>query len=261
MGKRNPVNRAAKRIYIAILFLAVSFFISYPVLAKEAETFESMVETGKVEYIGMESCAACHEDIARDFSRSTHAKFIVSDPKTEGQGCESCHGPGSKHVDAGGGRGVFIINPGKDPTACYKCHLEKKMEFSLQYHHPVPEGKISCSDCHDPHKGEVRPGSAASLEGKNGLCFKCHPDKKGPFVWTHEAMYEGCTICHNPHGSINDKMLIMRDSTLCLQCHAQTNYPTIAGNSHATRLPRGACFSGGCHTAVHGSNFSDHFFR
>ena len=67
-----------------------------------------------------------------------------------------------------------------------------------------------------------------------------------------------CTICHHPHGSIADKMLIQRDNNLCLKCHAQV--ATLGGQifigevPHTTFVSRGACWSAGCHTAVHGSN-------
>ena len=43
--------------------------------------------------------------------------------------------PAAKHIQAGGGRGRFIVNPGKDPAACFNCHLETHAEFNLpQYH-------------------------------------------------------------------------------------------------------------------------------
>ena len=34
---------------------------------------------------------------------------------------------------------------------CTGCHLQVKMEFSQFSHHPVPEHKMACTDCHDPH--------------------------------------------------------------------------------------------------------------
>ena len=46
-------------------------------------------------------------------------------------GCESCHGPGSKHIAVGGGRGQFIVNPGKDPSCLPECHLKTHAEFDL----------------------------------------------------------------------------------------------------------------------------------
>src|SRR3989338_7766255 len=167
-----------------------------------------------------------------------------------------CHGPGSLHVDAGGGRGTHIINPKKDPTACFACHTDKKLQFRLPHHHPVLEGKMSCSDCHSAHGEDVKPWSATTMEGVNEACAKCHKDQTDPFVWGHEALKEGCTTCHQVHGSINDKMLLARDNNLCLRCHTQTNFPTIGASSHSSRLTS-TCFSAGCHTAVHGSNFDD----
>jgi hypothetical protein len=59
-------------------------------------------------------------------------------------------------------------------------------------------------------------------------------------------------------------MLVVRDSNLCLRCHAQSNFTAsstsrpIGDSDHDSRLFKGTCFSGGCHTAVHGSNFDDH---
>lgn len=212
------------------------------------------------EFVGMDTCAMCHEKIVKDFQATEHSRIVVSSPEARGQACEACHGAGSLHADAQTAqeKKATIVSPGKTPEACYQCHLEEKAEFSLQYHHPVPEGKMSCTDCHDPHSPGVRPGSATSLFGKGDLCAKCHKAQTRPFVYEHEALREGCTECHNAHGSINSKMLKQRDANLCLKCHYQVNYPSIGRSGHANRIPEGTCFSGGCHTAVHGSNYNDH---
>ncbi|MDO8730166.1 MAG: cytochrome c3 family protein [Candidatus Omnitrophota bacterium] len=212
----------------------------------------------KAEYIGSESCAACHAKEAKEFKRSTHARISIPEG-VQAQSCEMCHGPGSLHAAAGGGKGVGgIINPRKDPSACFACHLDKKAEFKLPFRHPVMEGKMSCADCHSAHGEEIRPWTATSMEGVNEACFKCHKEQRGPFAWEHEALREGCTTCHKVHGSIHDKMLVARDNNLCLRCHTQVNFPTIGKQAHGGRLPQGTCFSAGCHTAVHGSNFDDH---
>ena len=212
------------------------------------------------EYVGMDTCAGCHPKQYEEFKHSTHSRIAIPGDKDKVgvQGCETCHGPGSLHAEAGGGKGVGIINPRKDPSICFSCHLDKKAEFRLPYHHPVLEGKMSCADCHNAHGEDVRPWSATSMKDINEACYKCHKDQRGPFVWEHEALREGCATCHKIHGSIHEKMLLARDANLCLRCHTQVGFPTIGKSSHATRLPTGTCFSAACHTAVHGSNFDDH---
>ena len=92
----------------------------------------------------------------------------------------------------------------------------------------------------------------------NQACVDCHREQSRPFVYQHEALREGCTMCHQPHGSIADKMLVQRDNNLCLKCHAQVATATgqiyIGDQSHTEFLSRGSCWSARCHTAVHGSN-------
>ncbi len=252
-------DKGAGRLLIGFIGLIIlTFVFTAAAFAAKVDRIPKPPVEG-AEYVGSDTCATCHEKQSKDFERSTHAKFAVDDKEALGQGCESCHGAGSKHVDAGGGKGVFIVNAKKDPQNCFKCHLDKKAEFNLQYHHPVLEGKVSCVDCHDPHAEEVRPWSATSLEGQNELCFKCHTDKKGPFVYKHEAMEEGCTICHNVHGSINDKLLVADDVNVCMRCHYEDTFVANHGASVSRFTGRGKFSCLGCHMAVHGSNFSASF--
>ena len=261
----NPDYRSGK----SVLKVVLSFLVFIPLVyghswgvenetpdASSVSSLDRMITNDGAKYVGSEDCASCHEEEDRAFKLSTHSRINVD--KAEVKGCEMCHGPGSLHVDAGGGRGVHIINPKKDPSTCFACHTEKKLEFRLPYHHPVLEGKVSCSDCHDPHGVDVKPWTGTSSAGVNEACFKCHRDKRGPFVMEHEAMREGCSTCHKVHGSINDKMLVTRDNNLCLRCHTQVNYPTIGSSGHGGRLFEGSCWSGDCHQGVHGSNFDDH---
>ena len=209
-------------------------------------------------FVGTKECATCHDKIVRDFRTADHAKLMAKGDNAKDMGCESCHGPGSKHVAAGGGAGT-IVNPKKSPETCFQCHLDKKAEFSLPYTHPVLSGKVSCSDCHNPHKGNAIKGGGTQLSGKNETCFQCHKQQFGPFVFRHDAVRDGCTTCHSPHGSVNQKMLTERNQTLCLKCHADTGAklanPTLGpSGGHLSNVQRGACWSAGCHEAVHGSN-------
>ena len=206
-------------------------------------------------FSGTKECAQCHEEQTSKFANATHAKLAMADGKVGDTGCEACHGAGSLHVKVGGSKGT-IVNPKKSPEACFQCHLDKRGEFSLANSHGVLTGKMSCSDCHDPHDGKAL-ASGASLEGENETCTKCHTQQRGPYIFPHNAMKEGCVACHSPHGSVNQKMLVARDANLCLRCHLDvtTNGQLVVGGAdHRTRMQNGNCWTSGCHEAVHGSN-------
>lgn len=224
------------------------------------------------EFVGSEACDACHSEITRDFRTATHARLTAKGDNAKEMGCESCHGPGSKHIEAGGGAGT-IINPQKSPDTCFQCHLEVRAKFQLPHRHPVLEGKMSCTDCHNPHKGRAIKGGGTSLPEKmkgggfalmsaNDTCLQCHTAQRGPFVFEHVAVREGCINCHSPHGSVNQRMLTERSSVLCFKCHLQeqrTNGRIYVGSSdHTSRLQQGNCWSAGCHEAVHGSQVNSH---
>jgi predicted CXXCH cytochrome family protein len=106
-------------------------------------------------------------------------------------------------------------------------------------------------------------GTGLAMARLNESCAQCHREQAKPHVYEHDAMREGCTVCHVPHGSINAKLLVERDLNLCLKCHAQVAGGGQAAKSivigsvdHTMFVSRGACWSAGCHSAIHGSNVS-----
>jgi predicted CXXCH cytochrome family protein len=100
----------------------------------------------------------------------------------------------------------------------------------------------------------------------NETCAQCHREQTRPFVFEHPALREGCTACHNPHGSINRMMLNQADNNLCFRCHSQVQGPGvprgeifIGKSPHSSYLQMGTCWASGCHTAMHGSDINPIF--
>ena len=69
-----------------------------------------------------------------------------------------------------------------------------------------------------------------ALPSGDAVCYKCHADKQGPFVYEHVPVKtEGCSSCHTPHGSTNPRLLkVSLVNMLCLQCHT---FPTAGAKS------------------------------
>ena len=254
-----------RRLHLILpgLVIAPGLFVSIHLILSCTGTRTAVIAPPTIkgaEFVGTGACATCHEPITRNFPGSVHARMHPS-PVAQGVdiSCESCHGPGSSHVAAGGGTTFnrLIVNPGKSAEACFQCHVATHAEFRLPSHHPVLENHMNCVQCHDPHGHDIgRPAGGFGFARRNQSCAQCHREQTRNFVYEHEALREGCTTCHQPHGSVNDKLLVQRDSNLCLKCHAQV--PGAAGSAvigkvdHSFFLRQGSCSS--CHTAVHGSN-------
>ncbi len=194
-------------------------------------------------------CLQCHEfgEEHSNFLRSQHLKNNV--------GCIDCH---SAHTPETRAQLLKVTQP----KLCYGCHLEVKPDFSKPYHHRVNEGLIACSNCHNPHGGFLTR-QLRSTSGQDPVCFTCHTEKAGPFVFEHAPVkVEGCVACHTPHGSSNPKLLRRSQiNLLCLECHTLTvdsvapAIPTFHNQSQKYQ----ACTL--CHVAIHGSNSDQFFFK
>jgi predicted CXXCH cytochrome family protein len=267
-GRRGPALAAG----VGVLLLAA---ISCSSLSSRQAVVLPDVPGAK--YIGSAECDQCHDDIYQSFKTADHARLIAQGKNGLDAGCESCHGPCSLHEDSGGdvpppysftaGRPQAESLSGRYPlesaraieNVCYKCHMDVRGQFNLPNHHPVPEGRMTCIQCHPPHKGIAMAGGSTKLLSQEENCTQCHESQKGLYVFEHEAMREGCTSCHTPHGSVNPKMLLERNANLCLKCHFQevkNGAILIGGVDHTSRLSQGTCWSAGCHEAVHGSRVS-----
>jgi DmsE family decaheme c-type cytochrome len=191
-----------------------------------------------------EKCLTCHAGAHPDFLRSPHAKANVS--------CISCH---SVHA----AKAPEQLLKASQPALCFQCHSDVKASVSMPFHHPVNEGVVKCTDCHDVH-GTFGNNNLRSTADQSMICTKCHTDVRGPFVYEHAPVKaEGCLGCHSPHGSQNARMLNMPSiNTLCNQCHSRVANATVHGMGAGSDELQ-PCTS--CHTYIHGSNINAAFLR
>jgi predicted CXXCH cytochrome family protein len=92
-------------------------------------------------------------------------------------------------------------------------------------------------------QGQFDPRRRRPLSAATETCIRCHTQQAGPYTYPHGAIREeGCTACHNPHGTVNDKMLVARDANLCMRCHLPPSPPdsTSAGSRTAPTPPPSA---------------------
>ena len=197
-----------------------------------------------------EACMSCHK---RD---STRSHWEGSAHQARDVACTSCHQIHTAHDR--------VRDKRTQPEVCFTCHKEQRTQINRPSRHPIPEGKVVCSDCHNPH-GSVGP-KLVKRDSVNDTCYTCHMEKRGPFVHNHEPVQEDCMNCHNPHGTVTENLLKARAPFLCHQCHTPhgPNVPQLLGrqvvpftsattgkNAVNITMARG-CLN--CHTAVHGSN-------
>jgi DmsE family decaheme c-type cytochrome len=137
-----------------------------------------------------------------------------------------------------------------ETQVCTRCHMREAMAINLPSHMPVREGLMVCTDCHNPHGGPYpRQLRAATV---NELCYRCHAEKRGPFLWLHAPVMMNCLDCHTPHGSVNQHMLTIREPLLCQRCHVSTRHPSEPQKKFTVFVFGQSCTN--CHAQIHGSN-------
>jgi DmsE family decaheme c-type cytochrome len=204
-------------------------------------------------YVGEEACLDCHEDNAKAYHKTPHSRARNARTPGAKDNCETCHGPGKKHVETDG-EGP-IGNPGKmaprqASELCTTCH--NRSEHNNWGGSKHDSRNISCTTCHSVHdsKSEAAQLKKASVQE---TCVQCHKKEVAKLHRTaHMPVREGkmeCTTCHSAHGSQNVKMLREGNSIneACASCHAEKRGPFLW--EHA--VGRENCVT--CHDP-HGSN-------
>lgn len=260
---------------LAGVFLAGSLW-----LATTAEAAPRPPVVPGATYVGSDTCKGCHETEAREIERTPHGKILgtkLAKNELQGRGCESCHGPGSKHLEdqSNPANNVRLGGKGKKPAVsaselndvCLQCHSKgKQIQWAGSPHESRDVACVTCHAAHQPHsekyqlrlvKADRYDGRMQSLDAvEYDLCGQCHQVKAMQFQRSSHmpmtARGEGgqmlCGSCHNPHGTSTEKLIkAVSVNENCTTCHAQKRGPFLW--EHTPVLEN--CLN--CHSP-HGSN-------
>jgi len=226
---------------------------------------------------GCETCHGPGKAHSENPDDPTLVPLLVAKPPAEqAKVCQQCHSGGEQFFWKDGvheRRGVTcttchsVHNPVSETAQlqsvtvqdqCFNCHRDVRAETRKRSHHPIREGKITCSDCHNPHGSNTDKMIRAT--SVNDQCWSCHTEKRGPFLWEHPPVRENCLNCHTPHGSNHFKLQKTSVPFICQQCHSNMRHPGTLydrraladGLAPSSREFARACLN--CHAAIHGSN-------
>jgi len=226
------------------LFFAVMVLTLLAILPARGE--------GQEGYAGSQTCRECHEEYYQSYLTDYHA--VKGDPRAPAakHGCESCHGPGAAHVDAQDKETILSLGsrsslaPDQKSGACLACHTKGKVALWRGSEHE--DRGVSCSDCHTIHNGVPKFRSASD---ETEVCSRCHISIRAELMrQSHHPIREGktrCSDCHNPHGTIADKLVDAQDvNQNCFKCHADLrgpflwDHPPVIEDCLACHTPHGS---------------------
>ncbi len=199
---------------------------SAPVVQQPSPTVGKLISPKPVEvtgsqFVGAETCAACHADIAKKFSSNPHSQLALMHGG-KGVTCESCHGPGAAHV-ASGGDPTKILQLGKMPAkqldaTCLNCHAGAHPNCLRSDHAKAGVGCESCHSIHGLASATEPVASAAPVSnGKKQQWSTRLLDGLKPDANASDPLQGGAHLLEAP--GENPNLLRGAQPQLCFSCH------------------------------------------
>jgi hypothetical protein len=208
-------------------------------------------------------CFSCHSTVIP-------ASQVVPEGRFMGVGCEACHGPGRRHIEAlqRGDPTPHIENPGRWDgqrvnALCGRCHrseqeLDPLDTFALaqtQRFQPLglaksacfrqSAGRLSCVTCHDAHEN-----ACLDTAHYEAVCLSCHGGKAG---------VQAYSVSRTPYPAKSKTGLPVPDTQYAPRTTPQR--PLLSRPCPVN--PRSGCIA--CHMpnrqVVRGISMADHWIR
>ena len=131
-----------------------------------------------------------------------------------------------------------------DKVNCLTCH--KQLTKGKSVHQALAMG---CPTCHVGINGKTFPHKKTNTLPRGlsseqpDLCYGCHDRGMFSKKVVHAAVGMGCTGCHDPHSSKNEKLLRSKLPSLCFTCHEEAGF---TGKTVHSPVAAGECMT--CHT-------------
>jgi hypothetical protein len=179
-------------------------------------------------------CNGCHTT-AFNAAKDAQGKYVFSRMEG-GVGCEACHGPGSRHVQAGG-HGM-IVSPAKLGTLqreqlCGQCHFRVTSKQDKDFAFPLGfrVGMTDLQDRAELWSYSTRPANFWPNEDSRKNRQQYHDTMRS----AHLASGVNCSSCHLDHATehLAGSLKKPRDQQ-CVNCHAAQK-ALYEGSPHAQK--------------------------
>ena len=196
-------------------------------------------------------CSSCHSThLKKNYNENTDSFHTTYEE--ENVSCESCHGPGGKHLDAQTNKSVTdpylgsaLMNQKSQVDNCGTCHARRTMLEDLSdpsnefLHRFIPQNLTKTFYEED---GQIDQEDFVYGSFLSSKMYRNHVS---------------CSSCHNPHSG----KIKMEGNALCLQCHE----PTYDSESHHHHTEEKGTSCVSCHMdgkVYMGNDYrKDHSFR
>src|SRR5262249_38016804 len=150
-----------KRILAPLVLLPVCLVLRLTAQAPaQPATPQKSAPQQPATYVGQDTCIGCHDAEGKQIHGTSHGKSENPRSPAAAHGCESCHGPGSAHVEdpskPGSIKRFMTLSPKDASATCLTCHSRgTHTQWNGSMH---DERNLSCITCHSVHNPKSETG-------------------------------------------------------------------------------------------------------